>query len=169
MLYLLGEVNKMDHEKILLTKSGVEKLKKEREHLINVERANVIEELQAARAHGDLSENADYDSAREKQAIVEARIKEIDIMLQKAQLIDKDGVDLAVVKPGMTVKILDLSENEEADYTIVGSFETDPLQGKISNECPLAKAVLGHVIDDVVTVMVEEPYQVKIMNIQLID
>ena len=159
----------MDHEKVLLTKSGVAKLQGERDNLVNVQRAKVIEELQIARAHGDLSENADYDSAREKQAIVETRIKEIDLMLQNAQLIDEDGIDLQVVKPGMTVTILDLSDNTENSYKIVGSFETDPLKGAISNECPLAKAIINHVVDDIVTVMVEDPYQVKILDIQLVD
>jgi len=156
-----------EHEKVLLTKSGIEKLRHERDLLVNVERPKVIADLQAARAQGDLSENADYDAARERQAEVEARIKEIDVMLQNAQLIDEDDIDLKVVRPGMRVRMLDLADDEENEYVIVGSFETDPDNGKISNECPLAKAIMGHGIDEVVTVMVEEPYQVKILEINM--
>lgn len=156
-----------EHEKVLLTKSGIEKLRQERDLLVNVERPKVIADLQAARAQGDLSENADYDAARERQAEVEARIKEIDVMLQNAQLIDEDDVSLQVVRPGMRVRMLDLADDEENEYVIVGSFETDPDNGKISNECPLAKAIMGRGVGDVVTVMVEEPYQVKVLEINV--
>lgn len=156
-----------EHEKVLLTKSGIEKLRQERDLLVNVERPQVIADLQAARAQGDLSENADYDAARERQAEVEARIKEIDVMLQNAELIDEDDVNLEVVRPGMNVRMLDLADDEENEYVIVGSFETDPDNGKISNECPLAKAIMGHGVGDVVTVMVEEPYEVKILEIKI--
>ena len=156
-----------EHEKVLLTKSGIEKLRQERDLLVNVERPKVIADLQAARAQGDLSENADYDAARERQAEVEARIKEIDVMLQNAQLIDEDDVNLQVVRPGMRVRMLDLADDEENEYVIVGSFETDPDNGKISNECPLAKEIMGRGVGDVVTVMVEEPYQVKVLEINV--
>ena len=156
-----------EHEKVLLTKIGIEKLRQERDNLVNVERPKVIEALQAARAQGDLSENAEYDSARERQAEVEARIKEIDVMLQNAEVIDEEGVDLRIVKPGMRVQMHDLADDVDYLYTIVGSFETNPDDGKISNECPLAKAVIGHAVGETVTVMVEEPYQVQITNIQL--
>ena len=155
----------MEENKVLLTQSGIEKLRKERETLINVERPKVIEELQAARAQGDLSENADYDAARDKQAALESRIKEIDNMLQHAEIINEDDTDIEVVKPGTTVTLLDLADNEEGTYTIVGSFETDPVNGKISNESPLAKAILGHSIGEIVTVAVEDPYEVKILKI----
>lgn len=160
----------MDTEKVLLTKSGVEKLEKERDNLINVERPRVIEELQLARSQGDLSENADYDAARDKQAQLEQRIKEIEYMLQNAEIISEDEMDLNVVKPGTTVTILDLSEEdpEEEKYKIVGAFETDPLNGKISNESPLAKALLGHGVNEIVTVAVAESYDVKITNIEFV-
>ena len=158
----------MDHEAVLLTLAGVEKLKQEKERLINVERPRVIEELQLARSQGDLSENADYDAAREKQAHIEARIKEIDHMLLHVQIIDESQMDSNVVKPGATVTFLDLSEEngEPETYTIVGTFETDPLNGKISNESPLAKAILDHGVNEIVSVGVAEPYEVKILNIE---
>ena len=156
----------MEENKVLLTGSGIEKLRKEREDLINVERPRVIEELQAARAQGDLSENADYDAARDKQAALEARIKEIDNMLQHAEVISEDETDVAIVKPGTTVTLRDLADDIEETFTIVGSFETDPANGKISNESPLAKAILGHSMNETVTVAVEEPYEVKILKIE---
>ena len=158
----------MDKDKVLLTKSGVEKLEEERDNLINVERPRVIEELQLARSQGDLSENADYDAARDKQAQIEQRIKEIEYMLQNAEIISEEQMDLNVVKQGTTVTILDLSLDnpEEEKYTIVGSFETDPVNGKISNESPLAKALIGHGINEIVTVGVAEAYDVKIVDIE---
>lgn len=160
----------MEHEKVLLTQSGVETLKVERDNLVNIERPKVIEELQLARSQGDLSENADYDSAREKQAHLEARVKEIDYMLQHAEIISEEQMDLNVVKPGTTVTIVDLSEKKAKpeSYKIVGSFETNPSQGKISNESPLAKAILGHGVNEIVTVGVAEPYDVKIKKIEFI-
>ena len=158
----------MDKDKVLLTKSGVEKLEEERDNLINVERPRVIEELQLARSQGDLSENADYDAARDKQAQIEQRIKEIEYMLQNAEIISEEQMDLNFVKPGTTVTILDLSldDPEEEKYTIVGSFETDPVNGKISNESPLAKALIGHGVNEIVTVGVAEAYDVKIVDIE---
>ena len=158
----------MEHEKVLLTQSGVEKLEQERDNLINVERPKVIEELQLARSQGDLSENTDYDAARDKQAQIEQRIKEIEYMLQNAEIISEEQMDLNVVKPGTTVTILDLSLDnpEEEKYTIVGSFETDPVNGKISNESPLAKALIGHGVNEIVTVGVAEAYDVKIVDIE---
>lgn len=160
----------MDHDAVLLTQSGVEKLKLEKEHLITIERPKVIEELQLARSQGDLSENADYDSARDKQAHIESRIKEIDAMLLHVQIIDETAIDTHVAKPGATVTILDLSEKkpEPEMYTIVGTFETDPFAGKISNESPLAKAILNHGVNEIVSVGVAEPYEVKILKIEYI-
>ncbi len=155
----------MEHEKILLTKEGIERLEKEREQLINVERTRVIEELQAARAQGDLSENADYDAARDRQAVVEARIKEIEHMLANIVLIEETG-STSVIEPGTTVTFEDLVDKEILVYTIVGSFETNPSKGKISNESPLGKAMMGKAVGDVVTVMVEEPYDILIKKIE---
>ncbi|MCD7839763.1 MAG: transcription elongation factor GreA [Erysipelotrichaceae bacterium] len=153
---------------VLLTQSGVEKLQQEKEDLINIERPKVIEELQLARSQGDLSENADYDAARDKQARIESRIKEIEQMLMHVTIIDESQLDSSVAKPGATVTILDLSESdaEPEVYQIVGSTETDPLNGKISNESPLAKAIIDHGVNEIVSVGVAEPYEVKILNIE---
>lgn len=155
--------------KILLTKEGIEKLKAERDHLVNVDRVENRDALVLARSQGDLSENADYDAARDEQARIEARIKEIDQMLTHAEVIDESESQSDVVKLGNIVTILDLSEEnpEEESYRIVGSTETDPLHGKISNESPLAKAMLDHKVGEVVTVGVASPYDVKIVKISI--
>ena len=162
----------MDHDAVLLTQSGVEKLKKEREQLINIERPKVIEELQLARSQGDLSENADYDAAREHQAQVEGRIRELEAMIKNAEIISEvdnaeDKKKKNVVKLGSTVKILDLSDNQEVTFNIVGTIEADPFNGKLSNTTPLAEVIMDHKVGDVCTVRrVEEPYDVKILEIK---
>ena len=121
----------MDKDKVLLTKSGVEKLEEERDNLINVERPRVIEELQLARSQGDLSENADYDAARDKQAQIEQRIKEIEYMLQNAEIISEEQMDLNVVKPGTTVTILDLSlDNPEEEHKKLLNLVLEPIINK---------------------------------------
>ena len=142
----------------------------EQENLIHVVRQDVIRELQEARAQGDLSENADYDAARDRQARVEARIRDLEAMLANVEIIDDEAVsrkkNSKTVKLGSTVKILDLESNEEETYTIVGSVESDPLQGKLSNITPLAAAIIDSKVGDVVTVnQVEEPYDVKILEL----
>lgn len=155
------------NDKILLTKDGVEKLNQEMQHLLNVVRPDVIAELQAARAQGDLSENADYDAARDRQAQVEARIKEIDNILAHVKIIEEKKGSKRTISLGATVTLKDLSDNEESTYTIVGSVESDPINGKISNESALAKAIDGKKVGDIVNV--ETPvleYQVEILKIE---
>ena len=121
-------------EKFLVTKEGLDELVKEHDHLIHVVRDEVIIELQEARAQGDLSENADYDAAREHQAQVEARIRDLEAMIAKAEIIEGDKkTKKKAVTLGSTVTILDMDSNEEETYTIVGSIEADPLNGKLSN------------------------------------
>ena len=158
----------MTSEKVLVTQQGLNELLKEQEHLIHVVRKEIIQDLQNARAQGDLSENADYDAARDRQARVEARIQELEIMLNNIELIDdkKKGSKSKLVKLGATVKILDLEDEIEEEYVIVGSVESDPLKGRLSNVTPLAEAILDCKVGDIVTVSVDEPYQVKILEIK---
>lgn len=157
-----------NNNKVFVTQDGYNELIKEQQNLIHVVRKEVREELQAARSQGDLSENADYDAARDRQAKVEARISELEMMLNNIEIIEdtkgKKGVN-RVVKLGSTVRIIDLSTDEEEEYTIVGSVEADPFNGKISNVCHLAQAILEHREGDVVTVHAEETYDVKILQI----
>ncbi len=156
----------MAQEKVLVTQEGLQELIKEQQHLIHVVRKEVIEDLQAARAQGDLSENADYDAARDRQARVEARIRELENMLNNIEIIDEKRGGQKVVRLGTTFTILDYETNAEETYTIVGSVESDPLNGKLSNVTPLAQALMDKKSGDEVTVNVDSPYTVKILSIE---
>jgi len=152
-------------EKFQLTKEGVSKLEAEYRHLLDVERPNVTKELVEARALGDLSENADYDAAREAQGRIEARIQEIESILSNYELIKEKGTPKSVqVGSYVTIKMIDFDETDK--YEIVGTIEANPLENKISNESPLAKAILGHKIGEVVEVEVAKPYKVEILAIE---
>lgn len=155
-------------EKFLVTKQGLDELLKEQDRLIHVVRDEVILELQEARAQGDLSENADYDAARDRQAQVEARIRDLEAMISKAEIIseDKKPGKKKTISLGSTVTILDMDSNEEETYTIVGSIESDPLSGKLSNITPLANSLMDHKAGDIVDVITEESYQVKIISLK---
>ena len=150
-------------EKIYVTQAGLEELKREYEHLIHVVRQEVIEDLRAARAQGDLSENADYDAARDRQAQVEARISQLDVMLKNVVIIGEGSTQTDQLGSPFTVEELDTGD--KGTYTIVGSVEADPLAGKLSNATPLAMAVMDHAVGDVVTIDCDEPYQVKILEL----
>ena len=156
----------MADDKIYVTQEGLEELKKEQENLIHVVRQEVIEDLKAARAQGDLSENADYDAARDRQAQVEARIRELEVMLNNIEIIDDKQGSVRVAKIGSTVKIEELDTHQIDEFTIVGSVEADPLNGKLSNVTPLAEAILEHKVGQTVEVLVDEPSQVKILEIR---
>ena len=153
-------------KKIFVTREGLIELQNELSNLINVVRQEVIEDLQAARSMGDLSENADYDAARDRQAKVEARIRELESMLNNVEIIKENKGSSKTIRLGSTFTILDLSTDEKETYTIVGGVEADPLNGKLSNVTPLAAAVMDHKVGDVVSVDAIEPYQVKISAIK---
>ena len=143
----------MSKKDILLTSEGFLELEEELNNLKNVRRPRVIEAIKDARAQGDLSENADYDAARNEQAEVEGRIKQIEFMLANAQIIEKSSnrtVDL-----GSTVTISYVDDDEEEVYSIVGRMEADPFENKISNESPIGKAIIGKKEGD--TINVESP------------
>lgn len=148
-----------------ITKNGIEDLKKELNELKTVVRPEVINSIKEARAQGDLSENAEYHAAREKQGQIEARIKELEYLIENATIIEEG--DKSKVNIGSTVVIKYIDDNEEEEYTIVGSTEADPFENKISNESPIAKAIIGKKVNDVVSV--ESPngnYDVKIIEIK---
>lgn len=151
--------------KIELTKEGEEKLQKEYRHLIDIDRPEVIEQLTVARAQGDLSENADYDAARNRQAEIEARIKEIENILANAKIIDGSSKSGKVVSLGSTVEVKDLSDNTTATYTIVGTVEANPIKGLISNVSPLGHAIVGKRVGDECVVRVAQEYKVLILKI----
>ena len=159
----------MAQDKFLVTQAGLDELKREQDELIHVVRKEVIRELQEARAQGDLSENADYDAARDHQARHDARIRDLEAMIANAEIIeeDKSVSSSKSVSLGSTVTILDLSTKEEETYTIVGSIEADPLNGKLSNITPLAVALMDGKVGDTIHVSeVEEPYDVKIVSLR---
>ena len=153
-------------KKILLTKEGKEKLEAEYQHYVTVLQPNVIRELSEARAQGDLSENADYDAAKKRQSEINSRIAELEAMLRNCEIISSDNKNKNVIKLGSKVKILDLSENEETEYTIVGTVEADPFNGRISYESLLATSILGAKVGDLITVKTKEPYEVEILSIE---
>lgn len=152
-------------EKYQLTKEGVAKLEAEYRHLLDVVRPQNTKDIVDARALGDLSENADYDAARDAQARTESRIQEIESILNNYELI-KESSSTKIVKMGSVVVIKDLSFDEEDKYEIVGSIEANPLENKISSESPLAAAVLGHKVGEVVEVNAPTPYKVEILSIE---
>lgn len=156
----------MRNEEIIVTKEGFKKLNEELRNLIDVVLPEVIEQLKEARAQGDLSENADYDAARNRQAEVEGKIAQLQNQIENAKIIDdSDDKSANVVKIGFYVTIRDLSDGSETRYQIVGSTESDPVNLKISNECMLAKSILGHKVGEVVQVKVVRPYDVEILKI----
>lgn len=155
----------MAQEKVRVTQEGFDELRKEQDHLIHVVRKEVIEDLQAARAQGDLSENADYDAARDRQARVEARIRELENIFNNIEIIDVQGGS-RVVKLGAQVTIKNRDGVEET-YTIVSSVEADPLNGKLSNVTPLAVALMDRLVsDEEIEVEIEPREYVKIINIK---
>lgn len=156
-----------ESNKVYVTIDGYNALKEEHYNLIHVVRQEVREELAAARSQGDLSENADYDAARDHQARVEARIRELEVMLENIEIIDESSSQgNKVVRVGSTVTLFDEAEKEEVTYTIVGSVEADPFNGKISNVCKLARAIIEHKEGDVVHIECDDPYDVKIVKIK---
>lgn len=156
----------MKEKKIYLTQQGFEELKKELDNLINVKHPANIQAIKEARALGDLSENADYDAAKNDQAEIEGRIKKIEKMLENVEIIEKG--DSSVVSLGTTVSIKYVDDEDETDeYQIVGSQEADPFMSKISNESPIAKAIMNKKVGDIVEV--ESPngvYKIEIIDIK---
>ena len=156
----------MKEKKIYLTQQGFEELKSELDNLINVKRPTNIQAIKEARALGDLSENADYDAAKNDQAEIEGRIKKIEKMLENVEIIEKG--DSSVVSLGTTVSIKYVDDEDETDeYQIVGSQEADPFMSKISNESPIAKAIMNKKVGDIVEV--ESPngvYKIEIIDIK---
>jgi len=145
----------MAEKKTVLTFDGLKKLEEELQELKVVRRKDVAGKIKEARAQGDLSENAEYDAAKEEQAEIEARIALIEKMLRNAEVIDEDDLDGDSIGIGSKVKVLDMEFDEEIEYTIVGSTEADPVNGLISNESPLGEALLGQKDGD--TIVVDAP------------
>ena len=142
----------MEAKKNILTYEGLKKYEDELENLKVVKRQEVAQKIKEARAQGDLSENAEYDAAKDEQRDIEARIDELEKILKNAEVIVEDEVDLDKINIGCRVKIFDIEMNQELDYKIVGSTEANSLKGKISNESPVGRALIGAKTGDIVRV-----------------
>ena len=142
----------MQEKKNILTYEGLKKYEDELHDLKVVKRKEVAQKIKEAREQGDLSENAEYDAAKDEQRDIEARIEELEKILKNAEVVDEEEVDLDTINIGCKVKILDVEFNEELEYKIVGSTEANSLKGKISNESPVGRALIGHCEGDEVIV-----------------
>ncbi len=141
----------MADKPVFLTREGREKLQQELEYLVNVRRPEVAEAIHSAKEEGDISENSAYDAAKEQQAFVEGRIMQIEQMLKNAEIIESQAVT-GVVVLGSRVKVVENGSRDEEEYQIVGSAEADPTKGRISNESPVGRALMGKKKGDVITV-----------------
>ena len=142
----------MEAKKTLLTYTGLKKLEDELENLKAVKRKEVAAKIKEAREQGDLSENAEYDAAKDEQRDIEARIEELEKILKNAEIVVEDDVDLEKINIGCTVDVYDREFEEEMEFKIVGSTEANSLAGKISNESPVGRALIGKKVGDVVAV-----------------
>ena len=157
----------VDEKKNTLTYQGLKKFEAELEELKVVKRQEIAQKIKEARAQGDLSENAEYDAAKDEQRDIEARIEELEKILKNVEVIDEDEVDTASISVGCKIRIKDMELKEEMEYKIVGSSEANSLEGKISNESPVGSALIGKKKGD--TVSVETPGGVikyKVMSIE---
>ena len=154
-------------KKRLLTYAGLKALEDELEDLKVVKRKEVAAKIKEAREQGDLSENAEYDAAKDEQRDIEARIEQIEKILKNAEVVVEDEVDLEKISVGCKVTVLDVEFDEEEEFKIVGSSEANSLQGKISNESPVGKALLGAKVGDTINVETQAGIiQYKVLEIQ---
>ena len=154
-------------KKNILTYEGLKKYESELEELKVIKRQEVAQKIKEAREQGDLSENAEYDAAKDEQRDIEARIEELEKLLKNAEVVDEDEVDLDKISIGCKVRILDVEFDEELEYKIVGSTEANSLKGKISNESPVGHALMGHMVGDIVDVETQVgTIQYKVLEIQ---
>lgn len=157
----------MSEKKNLLTYEGLRKLEDELQDLKIVKRKEVAQKIKEAREQGDLSENAEYDAAKDEQRDIEARIEEIEKILKNAEVVVEDEVDLDKINVGCRVKVFDMEYDEEMEFKLVGSTEANSLQGKISNESPVGHALIGAKIGDVVEVETQAGIiKYKVLEIQ---
>ena len=154
--------------KTVVSAEGLRQMEEKLKYLTTVRRAEVAEHLSIARGFGDLSENAEYDEAKDEQAKLEADIVELETALRNVIVIDDENVSTDAVNVGTTVRVLYLDEGEEEEFTIVGARESDPMNNRISNESPVGAALLGHKTNEVVTVESPDgPYEIRILEIRI--
>lgn len=157
----------MEEKKNILTYEGLKKLEDELQDLKVVRRKEIAEKIKEAREQGDLSENAEYDAAKDEQRDIEARIEQIEKILKNAEVVVEDEVDLDKISVGCMVKVLDVEFDEEEEFKLVGSSEADSLNGKISNESPVGKALIGARVGDTIQVETQAGViEYKVLEIQ---
>lgn len=160
----------VESKKHILTSKGMQALEDELQDLKVVKRKEIAQKIKEAREQGDLSENAEYDAAKDEQRSIEARIEELEKIIKNAEVIDESNIDNDTVSIGSTVKFYDEEFDEELEYRIVGSTESDILKGLISNESPLGKALIGSKIGEEVEVEAAEGIsKYKILGISRVD
>jgi len=162
-MVLIGQRKENMSQSIPMTRAGYDRLQEELKNLIRVERPRVVQDIAEARSHGDLSENAEYDAAKDRQAFIEGRIQELNDKIARAQVINPSELDTDKVVFGATVTLFDSDSETEVTYQIVGEDEADIKQGKISVTSPVGKALIGHRADDEVRIKV--PSGLKIYEI----
>lgn len=156
----------MSDKEVILTQDGLKRLEDELENLKSVKRREVAERIKVAIGYGDISENSEYEDAKNEQAFIEGRIITLEKMLRNARIINNDEINTDVVNVGNTVIVEDLEFGDKMEYTIVGTAESDPLNNKISNESPVGKAIIGKAKGSVVDVNVPAGViQYKIVDI----
>lgn len=146
----------MSIKEVILTHEGLKKLEDELEQLKTVRRKEVAEKIKEARAFGDISENSEYDEAKNEQAEIEARISKLETIIRTATIIDESEISDNAVSIGSKVVVTDLEYDEDLEYSIVGATEADPFNMKISNESPIGQALLNKVVGDVVEVVIPD-------------
>jgi len=158
----------MSDKEVLLTQDGLKRLEDELENLKSVKRREVAERIKVAIGYGDISENSEYEDAKNEQAFIEGRIITLEKMLRNARIINSDEINLEMVSIGSTVVVEDLEYGDTMEYTIVGTAESDPLNNKISNESPVGKAIIGKKKGTTVEVSVPAGIiQYKIVDIKI--
>ena len=145
-----------EQKKFVMTYDGVKKLENELEYLKTVKRKEITEKIKVALGYGDLSENSEYDEAKNEQAFTEGRIIQLENMLKNAVVVDESEISTDIVTVGSIVKVMDFDFDEEVEYSIVGSAEADPMEFKISNESPVGAGLLGKKVGDIVEIAVPD-------------
>jgi transcription elongation factor GreA len=158
----------MSEKETFVTEEGLQKLKDELDHLITEKRKEVVERIKMARSFGDLSENSEYDAAKDEQAFVEGRINQLESTIRSAKIIDTTNEKGDIVSIGKTVIIQELPDGEKEEYAIVGSTESDPVAGKISNDSPMAQSLMGKQVGAEVSLQTPGgEMKIKVLEIRL--
>lgn len=154
-------------KKLTVTEAGFQKLKDELDFLKNVKRREAAEAVGLARSYGDLSENSEYDEAKNEQAKVEAQIAELEETLANVKIINNDDINTSVANIGLTVKVLYMDDDDEVEYSLVGSREVNALENRISDQSPIGKALIGTKAGDIVTVEIPSgPIKLKVLEVK---